>query len=166
MCAYGLSDLSSALPRPLPQVAHQAQLQPGRQPGEQLPDRLPVAGARPAALPVLHHLRGPPQAPLLRTPVLRPVLRPDRQPGLRGHRGPLRVPLPHVQVHPAAGGPRAFVLGLLLRALRDPAAAAAAADVCGEGARESLGMKWMFGLWRSPGCFLFFCLFFNALPPP
>lgn len=68
MCAYGLSDLSSALA--LPQVAHQAELQPGRQPGEQLPDRLPIAGARPAALPVLHHVRGPPQAPLLWTPVL------------------------------------------------------------------------------------------------
>lgn len=71
--------LTSTL-RIFPQVTHQAELQPGRQPGEQLLDWLPVAGPRPATLPVLHLLRGPPETPLLRTPLLHPLLRPDCQP--------------------------------------------------------------------------------------
>lgn len=125
---------------PLPQITHQARLESGRQPGEQLAHGLSVAGARPAALPVLHHLRGPTEAPLLRPPVLRPLLRPDRQPGLWGHRGSVWVPLSRLQVGQAAGWPGPLGLRLLLRALGDPAAAADD-DMCREGARQSLGMK-------------------------
>lgn len=115
------------------QVSGQDELQSGGQPGRQLVDGVPVPGARPAPLPVLHLLRGSPQAPLLRTRVLRPLLRPDRQHGLRGHRGSVGVPLPHVQVRPAAGGPGPLRLGVPLRALWCPA-----------GTREPVGVKGLF----------------------
>lgn len=56
------------------QVTHQAELHPGWEPGEQLPDWLPVAVSRHSALPVLRLLRGASEAPLLRTPLLQPLL--------------------------------------------------------------------------------------------
>lgn len=117
------------------QVSHQAELQPGRQPGEQLPDGLLVSGSRRAALPVLHLLRGPPEAPLLWPPLLWHLLWPDRQPGLRGHRGLVWLPLPHVQIRQPARRPGSVLLRVLLWALQHPA------GVYGAGARESLGVK-------------------------
>lgn len=139
------------------QVTHQAELHTGWEPGEQLPDWLLVAVSRHSALPVLRLLRGASKAPLLRTPLLQPLLWPDRQPGLWRHRGPVWLSLPHVQIHPPAWGPRTIVLRLLEWVLQHPAAAH------GDGTRQWVGIElqpfcWSLYLWASLTC--------HALSPP
>lgn len=110
-----------------PQVVHEAGIEPGVEYGEQLYDRQLISGLGPSSsLPVLHHLRRPPQTPLLRPPVLRALHRPHRQHGLRGHRGSVGVPLSRLQV--PAPPPR-----LRLLAAREPKTA-------------DRGVRWLTGL--------------------
>lgn len=87
------------------QVSHK--VKSGWQCREQLLEWKPVFGPRFTPLPVLHHLWCPTEAPLLWASLLRRLHWPHRQPGLRGHRGSLRLPLSHVQVHPSTRWPAA-----------------------------------------------------------